>query len=96
MHARVTTAKCDPANRDALIKYVQDHAIPVAREFAGFAGGHWLVSDDGTKAVTITLYYTAEAVKASGANADKVRNEAASTVALTIESVDTFEVVAQA
>jgi hypothetical protein len=96
VHARVTTVTSYPAMSDGGLKMIRDQVVPGAAALPGFAGGYWLVSDDGTKVVSMYLFETADALHASQSQADETLAGAVRLIGLTVESVETYQVVAQA
>jgi heme-degrading monooxygenase HmoA len=58
----------------------------------GLAGAYFLVAREGEKAITLTLWDTAEAMETSRVRASRARSDAARAADASVESVEEFEV----
>jgi hypothetical protein len=94
MWARVTRTHGDPSTRDRGIALITEQIIPAAKQFPGFKGGYWLADETGN-VMAIVLFDNRDALQASDAPAEAMR-EQAKQLGATIDSVETFEVIAQA
>jgi hypothetical protein len=68
--------------------------IPAAKQYPGFKNGYWLVDETG-KGMAVVLFENKDALQASDAPAEAVR-EQAKQLGVTIDSVETFEVIGHA
>lgn len=96
MHARVTRLQA-PSDRDRAIRMVEQ-VIPDAERLPGFVGGYWMLDQGTGTMLAVTLWATEEALAASDAAAEEVRDEAAQALKTTPDeiSVERYEVIAQA
>jgi hypothetical protein len=70
----------------------KEQAVPAVRQIEGSKGVLWLVDRSTGKAMSITLWETEEAMRASEEAADQIRGESAQSAGGTVVSVDRFEV----
>ena len=96
MHARITTVQGDPSQAEEAIALVQDQVIPGTKGIQGFAGGYWLLDRATGKTLAITLWESEEAMTASEDKAASIREQTTKQLGEDIESVERFEIVAQA
>jgi type IV pilus biogenesis protein CpaD/CtpE len=96
MIARVTVTRGGTDKMPELTRFIQDQIIPSARKQRGFKGGYWLADRKSGKALTVTLWESAEAEQGSQTLASQVRSQAASTMGVKTDSVEVYEVIAQA
>jgi heme-degrading monooxygenase HmoA len=94
MVARVTTSQRSPA--DEAKQFIEDYAIPSLREVPGFLGAYFLADREQEIGISITLWEDAAAARASNTASAERRSLAARMTGATFESVDTYEVIAQA
>jgi hypothetical protein len=94
MWARVVRFHGDPADRDRGVALLNEQLIPTMRQWDGFMSGYWLADKEG-KMIGVTLFENEDALKASEAAAEALR-ERGKEVGVTIDSVEAFEVIAQA
>lgn len=73
---------------------IRDQVIPRARALQGFRGGYWMADRASGKVVGVTLFESAEALKASEAQAARIREESSRSAGLPIPSFESYEVVA--
>ncbi len=93
MFARVSTYRGSPGRAVEASRQIEEIADRL-RAMAGFAGAHLLINDTSGKALTITLWESAETMQASAAAAKPVRDLAAQALgASESPRVDMFEVV---
>lgn len=95
MFARVTTTKGQVTKQDAA-RVVRDRVLPGAEAIPGFKGGLWLVDEKGGKGLTITLFDSEEALRASAEAADRLRKSAVGELGASVVSVESYEVVVAA
>ena len=96
MYARVTISETSPDKVDLAIKVITVDIIPAAKKVPGFKGGYWLGDKVSGKGVTITLFESEEALKNSEDVTKQIRSDAAKKIGAAIQSVERFEVLAQA
>jgi heme-degrading monooxygenase HmoA len=65
MIAKLRTVEVPPQDVDAGVAYLRNQMLPAAREVDGFHGMIGLVDRETGKAVTVTLWASAEALQAS-------------------------------
>ena len=94
-HARVLHFDGDPANADAAVTMIEERVIPGVRAFPGFVGGFWLIDREAGKGVGVTLYDSAENLKASRAPADTMRTQSAGQLGGTFGEFKEYEVLAR-
>lgn len=98
MFARVTFSQArpdlSPEDTDSMTNFILEQVIPAARRMDGFKGGYWLGDRRTGKGLTITLWETEEAERASQAAAVRIRQEAASALSLEVKGVEVYEVLA--
>jgi heme-degrading monooxygenase HmoA len=96
MHARVTRFEDAPDKIDAGIVYIKDQVAPNAKQQRGFKKGYWLVDRATGKGLSITLWESEAAMKASEDNAARVRTGATQATGATMGTVDRYEVAVEA
>jgi heme-degrading monooxygenase HmoA len=94
MFARVTYVE-GPADRlgDAE-KNIRDVLIPAVSKLAGFKGGLWLNDRSSGKGLGVTLWESAQAMQASEAMGERLREESAVRLARPSTHVERYEVTA--
>lgn len=92
MHARVS--RFHGAAGGGASRPNADDVLPALREMAGFRGLISLVGSEGGDALTITLWESEEAMRASDAQADEMRRDMAKAAGDEIRSVERYEVEA--
>ena len=93
MFARVSTYQGDPGQIDEGLNYARENILPRVQQVDGFEGVYYLVDRESGKALTITLWESEEALRASEEEANRLRSESAESASATIESVERYEVV---
>ncbi len=91
MHARVSFYDMAGASRDDAVTAFEGVRAAL-EEMQGNQGGLLLVNPDGGKAITITLWESEEALRASEEQANQMRQQAAGSAGMTISSVEPYEV----
>ena len=94
MFARVSIVKGPSDRVEEGMKLLNDMVLPRVKELPGLTGGYWLLDQDRDRVMAITIFDSEESLNASQEDADRIRDEVASH-GLTVQSVETFEVVAQ-
>jgi heme-degrading monooxygenase HmoA len=93
MHARVSFYQLDEGGDIDLAVKSFDEAIPTVEQMEGNQGLQLLIDRDSGKAITITLWDSPESLSSTTQQADSVREQAAGTGGLTIQTVEAYEVV---
>jgi heme-degrading monooxygenase HmoA len=96
MFARVTTTQAAPDRADEAVRVITEQVIPGVEGIAGFKGGLWLLDRAAGKGLSVTLFETEEALRASEAAAARIRQEAVGQIQAGVVSVERYEVVASA
>ncbi len=94
MHARVSTYSGTPEQAEEGIRNLET-AADTLRTLDGFEGGYLLVDRATGNAVTITLWSSADTAQASAERAAEIRQESAGGAGMSIDTVDTYEVVVE-
>jgi heme-degrading monooxygenase HmoA len=89
---RITRLEGSPEDIAQGIEYVRQTILPAARQIEGFRGLLNLADRESGKGLTITLWETEEAMRASEAAADRMRDEAAAALGTAIVGVERYEV----
>ena len=92
MYGRVTVLEGSPEQIGEGTEYVRQTILPAARQIDGFRGILSLTDQSRGKGLTITLWETEEAMRASEEQADRMRDEAARALGATIAGVERYEV----
>ena len=93
LHGRTeTTTSCYPAHIDQAINYIRESVLPNVSPDEGLEGFYHLVNRESGKAISITLWESEEAMRATEEEANRSRAEIASATNATIENVETYEV----
>jgi len=90
--ARVSTYRGDPAQIDAGLAHAREKILPRVQQVGGFEGAYYLVDRESGKALTITLWESEEAMRASEEEANRLRSESADAISATVEGVERYEV----
>jgi heme-degrading monooxygenase HmoA len=93
MHARVSTYETD--DPDGLIQGFQTVTSEL-EQVEGFSHGYFLVDNATGKAVSITIWESEDALKASSQAADQLRARGTQPSETKIVSVDNYEIVHRA
>lgn len=94
MYARVSTYAGTADKLDDFLRSLQGNEDAV-RQIDGFEGAYLLVDRSSGRALTITLWSSEDAARASTERANEIRNDAAGAAGMSIESVQVFEVPTQ-
>lgn len=92
MYGRITFLEGSSEQIDAGTEYVRGTILPAARELDGFRGILSLSDRESGKGLTITLWETEEAMRASEEKANRMRDEAAQALGGSIAGVERYEV----
>ena len=93
MFARVSTYQGPPELIDEGIRIGKEQILPQARQLDGFKGVYFLVERHSGKHLTITLWESEEAMRASEQAANRLRSEDAEAAGAMVKSVERYEVV---
>ena len=91
MYARVSFYDMGAASRDDAVRAFEQAREAIDR-MQGNQGGMLLVSPNGDKAMTITLWESEDALRATDEQANQTREQAAGSAGLTIRDVEPYEV----
>ncbi len=75
MFANVSTYQGPPDQIDDGIRYAQENILPTLKEVEGFEGIYLLVDRQSDKVLTVTLWESEEALRASEEEANQLRSE---------------------
>jgi heme-degrading monooxygenase HmoA len=92
VYARVSTYQGPPDQIDAGVRYAQENILPKVGEIDGFEGVYFLVDRQSGKALSITLWESEEAMRASEEEANRLRSESAEAGGQDVMGVDRYEV----
>lgn len=92
MYGRVTRLEGSPEQIEEGTEYVRTTILPGAREIEGFRGIINLTDAATGKGMTVTLWETEEAMRASEEKANRLRDEAARALGATVVGVERYEV----
>ncbi len=92
MFARVSTYQGDPGRIDEGLEHARKNIVPRAQQLDGFRGLYYLIDRESGKALSITLWETEEALRATEEEANRLRHEGAQAYAASVESVERYEV----
>ena len=85
MYARISTYELDSGHSDEAVVAFRG-AIDRIRGLSGLLDAYFLVDDDGTRALTVTVWESAAAMEASRVAASSARTDAARAVGATVSS----------
>ena len=91
MHARVSFYDLAGASRDDAVRAFEA-ARNAVQQMEGNQGGMLLLNPQDGKAVTITLWDSEDALRATEQQAHQTRQQAASSAGMTITGVEAYEV----
>ena len=96
MFARVNSGDMPADQMEAFVKMIRDEVIPRAKGLQGFKGGYWLADRSTGKVLGVTLFESVEALKASEAQAGRIREEASRGPGVPEPTFHEYEVIATA
>jgi heme-degrading monooxygenase HmoA len=96
MYARVTRLQAPTSGLEDGIAMVNAEVIPAVKGLDGFAGAYFLGDRETGTLMSIVLWNSEEQMRRSEEAAERIRGNAAESSQGTIESVERYEVVAQA
>jgi heme-degrading monooxygenase HmoA len=77
MWARVSRLQGEPGRVDENVQIMMDRALPAARRLPGFKGVLGLADRASGKSLAVTFWESEEAMRASEAEADRIREDSA-------------------
>lgn len=92
MHGRLTVFQGEPAQVDEATRVLRERVLPGARELGGFKGVISLADRTTGKGLTITLWESEEAMRASEEAANSLRADAMSALGAGTPTVERYEV----
>ena len=92
MFARVSTYQESPDRLDDAIRISKEQVLPRAQQIDGFKGAYYLVERHSGKSVSITLWESEEAMRASEEAANQLRSESTQASGGEVVGVERYEV----
>ena len=92
MFARVSTLRGAPEQIDDGIRQVRENVLPSVEQMDGYQGGYLLVDRQNGTSISITLWESEEATRASEEAANQLRSDAAGSAGGTVQDVERYEV----
>ena len=94
MHGVIVQVRIDPDRDEEAKRMLHEMVVPMAKGLAGFASGTWLRALEGDGGRGVLLFESEETARAG---AEQIRSEGPPPgVPVTMESVEAYEVLAQA
>jgi heme-degrading monooxygenase HmoA len=93
MFGRVTTMQGPPDRAHEFVLHLEDQVLPEARRMAGFKGLLSLLDPSTGRGMTISLWESEVAMRASEEAADRLRGVTARAMGGEVHSVERYEVV---
>lgn len=93
MWARISTYDGSPESLDETTTYAREEILPPLRQMSGYRGVYSLGDRRSGKGLSITLWDSEDALRASEAEADRMRRDGAERGAGSVVSVERFEVL---
>jgi len=94
MHAVSVQVKIDSSQEDLARKLLNEVTVPRAKSLAGFKSGTWFRALQGDRGMSVLLFASEDDARAA---ADQIRSQGPPEGSpVKMESVDTFEVLAEA
>ena len=90
--ARVSTLEGPPERIDEALYHARENIFPRAKQLSGWTGVVALVDRESGRMRLITLWESADALRATEEQADRLRQEAAEAGGQRIVSVDSYEI----
>ena len=95
MHARISTIEADPSRIEDGVAVINDKVIPTLKSVEGFRAVNFMADRGAGKLVGVAFWDGEEAMNASAAAVDSMRNAVADAMDGKIVSVENYELVAQ-
>jgi hypothetical protein len=94
MHGVIVQVSIDENREEEARGLLQELVVPRARALAGFSGGTWLRALQGDRGTSVLLFESGEAARAA---VEEIRSQGPPPgMPVTLQSVDAYEVLAQA
>lgn len=93
MYARTSTWTGAPETLDKWVNHVRERVAPMVAGLPENAGAYFFVDRDGGGALTLTLWDSEEAARASDQTADKSRDSTVAATGVELVARGRFEVV---
>ena len=94
MHGVIVEVRIDPNREEDARRMLHEMVVPMAKGLAGFTSGTWLRALEGGGGRGVLLFESEEAARAA---AEQIRSEGPPPgVPVALETVDAYEVLAQA
>jgi hypothetical protein len=93
VHAVVVQVSIGAGRGEEATNMLREEVVPGAREQPGFVSGTWIRHSSGERGMGIVLFESQEAAEAT---AQVIRSQPAEGLPVTRESVEVYEVLAQA
>ena len=94
MFARVTTTQGSPEQYDETARYTREQLVPAVQGMPGLKGAYFFGDRQTGKGISITLWETEESMRASAEMANQVRAQAVESMTTSLQSVESYEVIA--
>ena len=91
MHAVVV--RVNISDMEAGEKLLHEEVVPAVSQAPGFVAGYWTRSDDGSNGISLIAFESAEAAQGAAA---RLRDQGTGSDAVSLDSVEVREVVANA
>jgi heme-degrading monooxygenase HmoA len=92
LYARVSTLEGSPEHIDEGVRFLREEILPTGKEYTGFKGLIALADRTSGKALSITLWDSEEAMRATEQDANQRRSGWAKTSRHQIATVERYEV----
>lgn len=93
MWARVSEYDGSPETIDQTTAYVNENILPKLRGVPGYRGVYALADRESGRSLSITLWDSEEAMRASESDADRLRQDSTEQADGTVVGVERFEVM---
>lgn len=91
MHARVSTYQADDPDPDRLIEGFESVSAEL-EQMDGFSHAYFMVDRESGKALSVTIWESEDALRASSTKADELRRKGTQPSGASIVSVDQYEI----
>ena len=97
MIARVTRWEFSPSSQqvEKVVRRNQDEVLPAASRLPGFKGFYSLIDAESGRALTLTLWESEEAERASAEAANRIRAGTVGSTGIAMTSAERYEVAVQ-
>ncbi len=91
----ISTIEADPSRIEDGVAVINDKVIPTLKAVEGFRAANFMVDRSAGKLLGVAFWDTEEAMNASSAAVDSIRNAVADAMDGQVVSVESYEMVAQ-